>query len=119
MEFKINPYIVYVKINSHNYIIAVNSSKFLTDITDWVEIDSGYSDKYHHAQNNYFPKPIIIENCVYRYKLINGKPIECTPEEIVSQKEVIQDSINSKPSQNDLIEAQIMYTAMMTDTLLV
>ena len=64
MEMK--PYIVYVKPNSNGYITAVNSSAFLNDIADWVEIDSGYGDKYHHAQGNYFPEPIWTEGGAYR-----------------------------------------------------
>lgn len=118
MELKMNPYIVYVKSNSDGYIVAVNSSEFLTNTDGWVEIDSGYSDKYHHAQNNYFSQSILTENGAYHYKYINNKVIECTPEEIAEQEKAIQDSIESIPSQNDLIEAQIVYTAMMTDTLL-
>ena len=117
MEFD-NPYIVYVKTNESGYITAINSSAFLTDTADWVEIDSGYGDKYHHAQGNYFEKSIFTVSGAYYYKLVNDKIIECTTEEIAEQEKAIQDSINSKPSQNDLIEAQIMYTAMMTDTLL-
>jgi hypothetical protein len=48
------PYAVYVKINSNNYIIAINSSAFLTNLTGWIQIDSGYDQKYYHAQGNYF-----------------------------------------------------------------
>lgn len=80
-------YIVYVKSNSNGYITAVNSSAFLTDVTDWVEIDHGYGDKYHHAQGNYFDNPIITESGAYCYKLVNGEPVECTPEEIAAQEE--------------------------------
>ena len=86
MEFE-NPYVVYVKPNSSGYITAVNSSAFLTDTTDWVEIDSGYGDKYHHAQGNYFPESIITMGGAYRYKLVDGKPMECTAEEIAEQEE--------------------------------
>ena len=111
-------YIVYAKPNENGYITAVNSSAFLADTTEWIEIDKGYGDKYHHAQGNYFSKPIIDENGCYCYKLVNNKPIECTIEEIAQQEEVIQDLITSKPSQLDIIEAQITYTAMMTGTLL-
>ena len=115
MEFE-NPYIVYVKTNSNGYIVEVNSSVFLTDTTDWVEIDSGYGDKYHHAQGNYFTSPIMTDGGAYQYKLVDGKVVNCTAEEIKSQEE------NNKPipmpSQLDIIEAQVTYTAMMTDTLL-
>ena len=86
MEFE-NPYIVYVKTNSNGYITAVNSSAFLSDTSGWVEIDSGYGDKYHHAQGNYFPKSIWTDGGAYRYKLVDGVPVECTPEEIAEQEE--------------------------------
>ena len=61
------PYIVYIKADEQNRIIAVNSSDFLLDVSDWVEIDNGYIDKYHHAQSNYFPQPIVDERGVFRY----------------------------------------------------
>lgn len=89
MEFE-NPYIVYVKPNSNDYITAVDSSAFLTDTTDWVEIDRGYEDMHHHAQNNYFPESIKTDSDAYRYKLAddgNKKWRESTPEEIVEQEE--------------------------------
>lgn len=77
-----NPYIVYVKPNDSGYIAAVNSSAFLPDTTGWTEIDSGYGDKYHHAQGNYFDKPLCDERGIYRYKLVDGKPVERTQEEM-------------------------------------
>lgn len=86
MEFE-NPYVVYVKLNSSGYITAVNSSAFLTNTADWVEIDQGYGDKYHHAQGNFFPESIITDGGAYRYTLVDGKPVECTPEEIAEQEE--------------------------------
>lgn len=80
-------YIVYVKPNENSYITAVNSSAFLPDTTGWVEIDRGTGDRYHHAQGNYFPESITTEGGAYRYKLVNRKPVECTPEEIAAQEE--------------------------------
>ena len=85
MEMK--PYIVYVKPNSGGYITAVHSSAFLTDTTGWVRIGSGYGDKYHHAQGNYFPQPVMTMGGAYRYKLVDGEAVACTPEEIRSQEE--------------------------------
>ena len=87
---EIKPYIVYVKTNDHGYITAVNSSEFLTDTTGWEKIDSGYDDKYHHAQGNYFPQPIRTMGGAYRYKLVDGKPVECTAEEIAAQEEALK-----------------------------
>ena len=110
------PYIVYAKTNSSGYITAVNSSAFLPDHAGWVEIDRGYGDKYHHAQGNYFPLPIITDGGAYRYKLVDGQPVECSAEEIAAQEEALKPT--DKPTQADRIEAQVMYTALMTDTLL-
>ena len=82
MDIAQNPYIVYVRTNSGGYITAVNSSAFLQGTTGWTEIDSGYGDKHHHAQGNYFPQPIMDERGIYRYKLVDGKPVERTQEEM-------------------------------------
>lgn len=84
------PYIVYVKTDNSGYITAINSSTFLLDTTGWTEIDSGYGDKYHHAQGNFFPKPIRTMGGAYRYKLVDGKPVECTAEEIAHQEEALK-----------------------------
>lgn len=78
----IPPYIVYVKTDSTGRITAINSSEFLPDTTGWVEIDSGYGDKYHHAQGNYLPGPIMDERGVYCYKLVDGQPVARTAEEM-------------------------------------
>lgn len=83
-------YIVYVTTNSNGHITAVDSSAFLSDITGWHEIDRGYGDRFHHAQGNYFEKPIMTEGGAYQYKLVREaakKWRECTPEEIREQEE--------------------------------
>ena len=83
-------YIVYAKNNESDYITAVNSSAFLPDITGWTEIDRGIGDKYHHAQGNYFPQPILTDGGAYRYKLVDGQPVECSAEEIAAQEEALK-----------------------------
>lgn len=90
MEFIIEPYKVYVKTNDSGYITEINSSAFLSDLTGWTEIDSGLGDKYHHAQGNYFPEPIMTMGGAYRYKLVDGEVVECTPEEITEQEEALK-----------------------------
>lgn len=111
------PYIVYIKPDDVNRITAVNSNMFLTNLTDWVEIDRGFGDRYHHAQGNYFPDTVMDERGIYRYLH--------TPNAESKWRERTQDEMNadymelqSIPSQLDIIEAQVTYTAMMTDTLL-
>lgn len=60
-------YIVYIKTDSKNRITSINSSAFLHDVVDWIEIDRGFGDVYAHAQGNYFPLPIYDERGIMRY----------------------------------------------------
>lgn len=103
MEFAMNPYIVYAKTDSGGYITAVNSSAFLTDTAGWTEIDSGYGDRYHHAQGNFFPQPIITDSGAYRYKLIDGMVTECSESEILEQEEA--QKRNTPPTLQDRVDA--------------
>lgn len=111
-----NPYIVYAKTDSNGYITDVNSSEFLTDTTGLVEIDRGYGDKYHHAQGNYFPEPIYTDGGTYRYKLVNGKAVECTAEEIAEQEAA--NASTSTPTQEERISALEEENAMLMECLL-
>ena len=77
-------YKVYIKTDSQN-IVAVNSSAFLSDTDGWIEIDRGIGDRYHHAQGNYFPLPIVTDTGIYRYKY-DGEIIEKTDQEIETEE---------------------------------
>lgn len=101
MEFEMQPYIVYVKTDEQNRITAINSSAFLPDPSGWVEIGSGFGDKYHHAQGNYFDKLIYDDRGIKRYKLVDGKPVERTQEEMDAD----YTPPVSKPSEADRIAA--------------
>ena len=103
MEFAMNPCIVYAKTDSVGYITAVNSSAFLPDTAGWTEIDSGFGDKYHHAQGNFFPQPLITEGGAYRYKLIDGMVTECSESEILEQEEAQKRS--TPPTLQDRVDA--------------
>jgi hypothetical protein len=72
---------VYVKVNEENYITEINSSIFLKDSEDWIEIDAGEGDKYAHAQGNYFEKGICDDLGRYNYKLIDGEVVEVPEDE--------------------------------------
>lgn len=76
------PYKVLVRVDSAGRITSINSDAFLDNVEGWIEIDSGYSDKYHHAQGNYLPLPIMDERGIYRYKLVDGEVVERTQEEM-------------------------------------
>ena len=79
---QIKPYIVYVQVDDDNRITAVASSALLTDTNGWTQIDSGYSYRHHHAQNNYLPGPLEDKRGICRYKLVNGAVAPRTQEEM-------------------------------------
>ena len=76
------PYKVLVRVDSVDRVVEINSSAFLQDTDGWVQIDSGHGDRFHHAQGNYFDKPLYDECGIFRYKLVNGRPVERTQEEM-------------------------------------
>lgn len=75
---------VYIKIDSENRITAVKSEIFISDTSDWIEIDNGDGVRFVHAQGNYLPKPITDENGVYRYKFENGTVCERSADEMAA-----------------------------------
>ena len=105
-------YTVYAKTDNRNVITAINSSAFLTNTTDWTEIDEGSGDKYHHAQNNYLPDRLMDENGIFNYKLTDGKPELRTAEEKAPELERIAatqeiSELKSKLAATDYIAAKI------------
>ena len=106
---------VYINKNSENNITSINSEIFLSEeeMSTMTEIDKGKGDKYAHAQGLYLEKGLVDEHGRYNYKYVAGKVIEVAEED----KPKVVDPEQQATAQ-DKIEAQIMYTALMTDTLL-
>lgn len=73
---------VYAKVAEDGRVLDINSDAFISDLTGWVEIDQGTGDKYHHAQGNYLPGPLIDLRGLAMYKLEDGKIIPRTAKEI-------------------------------------
>ena len=95
---EIGVYVVYVQTDEQNRITAVNSSAFVS--AEWgTEIDHGTGDRYHHAQGNYFDQPLYTEDGIPRYKLVDGKAVERTEEEIQADREAL-----SKPEPAPTVE---------------
>ena len=109
-----NEYKVYVSL-SDGYITSINSEIFLSqeEIQTMTEIDKGQGDKYAHAQSQYLEKGLVDDHGRYNYKFVEGKVAEVAEAEKPTIKEPEQQA-----TAQDKIEAQVMYTAMMTDTLL-
>ena len=58
---------------------------------------------------------LLVENGVPLYKFVRGTVVMRSAEEIAADREAVP---AQAPSQIDMLEAQVTYTAMMTDTLL-
>lgn len=82
MDTKI--YEVYIKADQMDRIVAINSSEHLSDLTGWIKIDEGIGDRFLHAQQNYLPLPMVDAQGMYRYKLVDNKPVERSTEELES-----------------------------------
>ena len=93
---------IYIKTDDKNRVTAVNSEIFISDTTGWTEIDRGDGDRYIHAQGNYFPKSLIDENGVYRYKYADGIVSERTAEEMA---EDIPAPVPAPPTNAELAAA--------------
>lgn len=69
MNHENQPYVVYIKVDNQNRIFDVNSSEFLRDTSAWIAVDSGFGDKYGHAQAHYFDKQLTDERGIRRYMI--------------------------------------------------
>lgn len=109
-----NEYKIYVSLQD-GYITSINSEIFLSqeEMDTMTEIDQGQGDKYAHAQGLYLEKGLVDEHGRYNYKFLEGKIVEVAEGEKPTIKEPEQQA-----TAQDKIEAQVMYTALMTDTLL-
>lgn len=67
---------VYIETDKDKNIIKVFSDAFEDPINSSILIDSGFGDKYRHAQSQYFDKPLMNEEFQFNYKYENGEIIE-------------------------------------------
>lgn len=119
MEFENNVSKVYIKIDSQNRIIQCDGGYTEVNVTgnDWIQIDEGYGDKYNLCQTHYFEDSLYTSDGFYRYKYINNEIVERTVDELAVDKAGFE-ATTREPTQLDRIEAQVMYTALMTDSLI-
>lgn len=105
---------VYVLLSTEGYITRIDGGYTESNVTtpaDWVLIDEGYGDKYNLCQSNYLPQPLRTDGGAWRYKLVDGKPVECTAEEIAAQEKAnkpevvpsMEDRLKELESQNQML----------------
>ncbi|MCI2000263.1 MAG: hypothetical protein LKJ75_05160 [Clostridia bacterium] len=107
---------VYIKVDSNNCITDINSSIFLSNTTDWIQIDEGTGDKYAHAQNNYFDKPLYEEHGICQYKYVDDSVLERTAAEIQIDIDALPVTISAQEKTDMAIaELTTMIAGLMTN----
>lgn len=104
---------VYARADGNGYITAVEGGYTTPkDLTGWVLMDEGEGDRYNLCQSNYFPGPLTTDGGAYHYKLVDGKPVECTLEEILWQEEAM------KPVPTPTLESRVDALETTTDDMI-
>lgn len=105
-------YKVYVRADTNNTVVEINSSAFLQDTEGWTEIDEGNGYEYRHAQRNYLPTSLFDEDGIGNYKLVDGEIQTRTDEDkmderekVNAQREII--TLKSKLADTDYIAAKL------------
>lgn len=103
---------VYVLCDSESRILRLEGEYSLpADLTGWTKIDEGYGDRFSLAQSHYLDKPLY-DGAVPRYKLVDGKVVERTTEEIEADKAKLPKPVIPKTNaeleqENKLLKAQL------------
>lgn len=103
---------VYVLCDSESRVLRLEGEYSLpADLTGWIKIDEGYGDRFSLAQSHYLAKPLY-DGAVPRYKLVDGKVVERTAEEIEADKAKLPKPVIPKTNaeleqENKLLKAQL------------
>ena len=104
---------VYVLCDSESRVLRLEGEYSLPDdLTGWVLIDEGEPcDRLNLAQSHYLDKPLY-DGAIPRYKLVDGKAVERTAEEIEADKAKLPKPVIPKTNaeleqENKLLKAQL------------
>lgn len=108
---------VYILTDDKNRVTALDGGYSISnvDIDTWTFIDEGEGDRYNLCQSHYLDKPLMTEDGIYQFKFVDGAVVERTEAEIEADRAEIPPA---PPTQEERIEAQVYFTAVMTDTLI-
>lgn len=80
------------------------------DLSGWVQIDEGAGDRYNLCQSHYFDRGLYAEDGIPWYKLVDGKPVERTADEIEADRAAIPPARSSALEQ---LRADVDFLAIM------
>ena len=116
MEFEMKSR-VYIRTDDQGRILRCEGEYTLpADLDGWILIDEGEPcDKRNLAQSHYFEGGLYTMDGIPRYRWDGSAAVLRTEEELEADRANIPEPA---PTQLDRVEAQVTYTAMVTDTLL-
>ena len=118
MNIEIQKSKVYVLLDERNRVLRCEGGYTMSNIEDvskWTYIDEGTGDRYNLCQSHYFDGGLYTMPGIPRYKYEDGACVLRSDEEIAADRAALP---KPQPSQLDRVEAQVTYTAMMTDTMM-
>ena len=117
MEFKMPKSRVYILLDEKERIVRIEGEYSLpSDLTDWTLIEEGSPcDRLNLAQSHYLDGGLYTEDGILRWKYENGACVLRSDEELENDRKALP---KAEATQLDCIEAQVMYTALMTDSLI-
>ena len=108
---------MYVLLDEKNRVARIEGEYTLpADLTGWTLIEEGAPcDRLNLAQSHYLDGGLYTEDGILRWKYEDGWCVLRSNEEIAEDLAAMP---AAAPSQLDKLEAQVTYTAMMTNTLM-
>lgn len=108
---------VYIRLDEQGRITRIEGEYTLpAELTGWVFLEKGAPcDRLNLAQSHYLDGGLYTEDGILRWKYEDGVCVLRSEEEIAADLATLPEAA---PSQLDKLEAQVTYTAMMTDTLM-
>lgn len=108
---------VYVLLDEQNRITRIEGQYSLpADLTGWTLIEEGAPcDRLNLAQSHYLDGGLRTCDGILRWKYGDGACVLRSEEELAADRDALP---KPQPSQLDRVEAQVTYTAMMTDTMM-
>ena len=82
------------------------------DFTGWTLIDEGNGDRYNLCQSHYFKGGLYTEDGIPRYKLVDGKAVERTEDEIAADRAAIP---APPPTVQEQLRADVDFLAAMAN----
>lgn len=109
---------VYVLLDEGSRIVRCEGGYTMSNIDDvskWTYIDEGTGDRYNLCQSHYLDGGLYTYDGISRYKYEDGECVLRSEAEVEADRAALPPPA---PTQLDRVEAQVTYTAMMTDTLM-